>query len=393
MNRNSESNIEARSSVEYAIAKAQIKNAETMKTTDLDDKIGLERREAYIEPKTRDLLRELIQYEDTAEITPKYVPGSGYVYQADGISNISRDFLENLARLDIVHKDFYDSVSVCPNCVSTIITLHNRCPKCKSHNIDKTSLTEHIPCGYIDQRNKYVDNLCPKCGEPLVEGQFRNMGRWFVCRECGDRFEDPEYDLICRSCGKGFSIKEARLTEIPKFSLNLKRKKEIRQNVASLESLRALLVDLGFTVEIPGLAVGQKSKMEHHFSLVAKKQIKGQEINIALDHAISEPEVSSSPLILYIYKTSEVKVDIPIFVAMPILNETAKKIAQGHEILLIEGSTEEKEAIEKIKSDIESRIEMKLIEAEMREKAKNANGSKNSLMSRLGKITDFGKKS
>ena len=241
------------------------RNTETMQTLDLDDKIELERREAYIEPKTRQLLRELIQCEDKDQIIPKYNPGLGFVYQlteqktnAPEMSNISKDFLENLARLDILHKEFYDSVSVCPNCHSTIMTLHNRCPKCKSHNIDKTSLTEHIPCGFIDQRNKYVGNICPKCGERLIEGQYRNMGRWFVCRDCGEKFENPEFDLNCRSCGKSFSIKEAQLSEIPKFSLNSNRKKEIRQNVASLESFRELLVDLGFSVEIPGLAIGRK---------------------------------------------------------------------------------------------------------------------------------------
>jgi Zn finger protein HypA/HybF involved in hydrogenase expression len=269
-------------------------NSETVVTLDLDEKIELERREAYIEPKTRQLLRTLIQYEEKDQIIPKYKPGSGFVYQikeqktdAPEIINIPEDFLENLARLDILRKEFYDSVSVCPSCRSTIITLHNRCPKCKSHNIDKISLTEHIPCGFIDQRTKYVGNLCPKCGERLVEGQFRNMGRWFVCRDCSERFEDPEYDVACRSCGKGFSIKEAQLTEIPKFSLNLNRKKEIRQNVASLESFRELLVDLGFSVEIPGIATGQKNGVQHHFSLIAKKQVKGQEVSIALERLTS----------------------------------------------------------------------------------------------------------
>jgi hypothetical protein len=77
---------------------------------------------------------------------------------------------------------------------------------------------------------------------------------------------------------------------------------------------------------------------------------------------------------------------------MPAINETAKKIAQGHEILLIEGSAEEKEVIEKIKSQIESKIEMKLIEAEMKEKMKNQKGSKSSFIDKLGKITDLGKK-
>ncbi len=342
------------------------KNKETIKALDTEDKIELERREAYIEPNARDLLREILEYSDSEEIIPKYVLGQGFVYQATSqILNapkakvISKDLLENLARLDILKKGFFDSVSVCPNCESTIITLHNRCPKCKSHNVEKTSLTEHIPCGYINQRDKYIENHCPKCGEPLIEGQYRNMGRWYICQECAEKFENPESDLVCRSCKKNFTIKEAKPVDIPKFSLNLARKKEIRQNVASLENIQELLVNLGFSVEIPGLVMGQKSGMQHHFSLIAKKIVDGQEKIIALDHAVSESEVSTSPLILYIYKTSEVKVDVPIFVAIPQLNETARKIAQGHNILLIEGSADQKEAMAQIKSEIEKSLEIK----------------------------------
>jgi predicted RNA-binding Zn-ribbon protein involved in translation (DUF1610 family) len=348
------------------------KDKDASKSIDLEDRIELERREAYIEPKTRDLLRKLLVCADNEEITSVYTPSFGFVYQIpDPTSNenepdkISRDFLENLAKLDILLKNFDDSVSACPNCESTIITFHNRCPKCKSHNVKKTSLTEHIPCGYIDQKDKYLAGRCPKCGELLVEGQYRNMGRWYVCNECSERFEHPEFDLICHNCNKHFTINEAHVLEIPKFSLNPVRKKEIRQNVASLEDIRILLAELGFTIEIPGLALGQKSGMHHHFSLIAKKQISEQEIVIALDHAVSESEVQSSPLILYIYKTSEVKVDIPMFVAIPALSETARKIAQGHNILLIEGSTEEAETMNKIKNEIEERmnqINQKIVE-------------------------------
>jgi hypothetical protein len=53
----------------------------------------------------------------------------------------------------------------------------------------------------------------------------------------------------------------------------------------------------------------------------------------------SKSEVQTSPLILYLYKISEAKVDVPIFIAIPQLNESARKIAQGIEIRLIEGST------------------------------------------------------
>ena len=344
------------------------KTKDSVKTIDLEDKIELERREAYIEPKTRDLLRKLLQAGDKEEIIPQFTPGEGFVYQMScnyqdevEAEKTSRKCLEDLAELDILQKTFFDSVSACPNCESIITTMHNRCPKCKSHNVDKTSLTEHIPCGYIDQKDKYLDGNCPKCGDPLTEGQYRNMGRWYVCNECTERFENPEFDMICRSCNKHFNIKEAHITEIPKFSLNITRKKEIRQNVASLEDIRALLTELGFSIEIPGLTIGVKSGMQHHFSLIAKKQVGEQEIVIALDHAVSESEVQTSPLILYIYKTSEVKVDIPIFIAIPHLHETARKIAQGNEILLIEGSTDDQEVIKNIRSEIEKRINQKTI--------------------------------
>ncbi len=96
--------------------------------------------------------------------------------------------------------------------------------------------------------------------------------------------------------------------------------------------------------------------MTHHFSLIAKKIVNAQEIIIALDHSVSETEIQPSPLILYIYKTSEIKVDIPIFVAIPKLSETTHQIAQGHNILIVEGSTDAPEVINKIKKEIEDRI-------------------------------------
>jgi predicted RNA-binding Zn-ribbon protein involved in translation (DUF1610 family) len=340
---------------------------DSIKSIDLEDKIELERKEAYIEPKTRDFLRILLQYSDNIEISPKISAGIGYIYQIvdhlcpDDVQTISVDFLLKLSRLDILKKSFFDSIASCPDCGSIFLTLHNRCPKCKSHNIDKSGLIEHIPCGLIEQKGRFVGDMCPKCGEALIEGKYRNMGRWYICQVCGDRFENPEYDLICHICNTNFTIKEAAIREIPKFSLNPQRKKEIRQNIASLEDIRAILKELGFTIEIPGLTIGLKSGMQHHFSLIAKKQIDQQEIVIALDHAASEAEVQASPLILYIYKTSEVKVDIPIFIAMPQLSETARKIAQGHNILLIEGAIEDPEDMANIRSQIEDRITQKVL--------------------------------
>lgn len=107
---------------------------------------------------------------------------------------------------------------------------------------------------------------------------------------------------------------------------------------------------------MPGLAIGEKSGMQHHFSLIATRYIDQKQITIALDHSVSETEVQASPLILYVYKTSEVKVDIPIFVAVPKLSDTAKKIAQGRQILIVEGLTDNPEIIKQIQQEIEKCI-------------------------------------
>ncbi len=344
----------------------QGKNVEAVNTTNIEDNIELARKEAYIEPQTRDLLRRLLEEGDNEEIIPIYSPAFGFEYKTacsppedkNEVCSLQRETLENLSQLGILKKTFYDSVTICPNCQSTLLTLHNRCPKCKSHNVEKTSLTEHIPCGYIDQRDKYINDRCPKCGELLVEGQYKNMGRWYICQSCGEKFENPEFDLKCQKCSKTFVIKEAQVTDIPKFSLNLARKKEIRQNVASLDNIKKLLTELNFNIQIPGLIVGQKSGMTHHFSLIAKKQVNNQEVVIALDHSVSETEIQPSPLILFLYKTSEIKVDIPIFVAVPKLSETTHQIAQGHDILIVEGSTDAPEVLDRIKKEIEDRIKL-----------------------------------
>ena len=328
---------------------------------EIEDKIQRERREIYVEPNTREVLRKLIKNRKEGEITPSYHPALGFIYELKGTKKgdeehrYTKAFLENLVRLDILQKSFYDSISTCPKCRSTASTLHPSCTKCKSHNIAKTSLTEHIPCGYIDQREKYAKELCPKCGKILIEGEYRNMGRWYICNECGEKFEHPQFNLICRECDNSFSIEEANVQEVPKFILNPKREKEIRQNVASLESISKLFTDLGFKVEMPGSMIGQKTEMEYHFSMLARKQKESDKLIISVDHEVAEEEIHAQPIQLYIYKLSEIKVSVPIFMAMPKLSEAARKIAKGHDILIIEG-TPQAQDMAQIKDEIEKRI-------------------------------------
>ncbi len=348
-----------------------------LKGPDAEEETELKRREAYIERPTQKLLRNLLEGGKKAEILPSYDLTLGFRYETvesvfdeDVPPGKAEGFLENLNHLEILKKSFFDTVSACPVCGSSSITLHYRCPKCSSRHIVKTGLTEHIPCGNIDERDKFIQGhwmpTCPKCGARLVEGEYRDMGLWYVCRGCGERFEHPHLDLICRKCDKQFASEAAIVREISKYALNPSREQEIRQNVTSLESIYKLLTELGFSVEMPASVIGEKSGIEHKFSLLARKKFDERESIIAIDHAVGDTEVGSPPLILYIYKISEVKVDLPIFVAIPKLSETAKRIAQGYNLLVIEGIPKEKERLamlnEEIQKRVDERIRMQTIE-------------------------------
>ena len=85
----------------------------------------------------------------------------------------------------------------------------------------------------------------------------------------------------------------------------------------------------------------------------------GKPTVIAVDHEVAKDEVHTSPLILYIYKISEMKVDLPIFIALPRLSENARKIAKGQDILVIEGLPEDPAQIAQLKAEIEARIRAK----------------------------------
>jgi hypothetical protein len=75
-----------------------------------------------------------------------------------------------------------------------------------------------------------------------------------------------------------------------------------------------------------------------------------------IEHRVNEPEVTASQLILYLYKLSEIQVDLPIFVAIPQLSTTAKQIAEGYQILVIEGIPTDHDQVTMLKQLINERF-------------------------------------
>ncbi len=320
--------------------------------------------DVYKEPSIQELLNYLLE-DDKNTLVPTYNPTEGFVYEklkqilkGNPTPQTSLEFLNRLAKLDILHKSFFDSADTCPDCQSTMITIHKRCPKCKSHQVSKTSLIEHVSCGYIAEREQYIQGRCPKCGNPPNQSDFKNVGRWYICKDCQEEFEKPEVEYICRKCGNTFNTENAKTVSVSKYQLNPQRKREIRQNVASIEGIIQVIKELGFSIKKPGVIVGKESGTKHQFSVIAKGKYGKKEVIIAIDEAVAGLEVQASALIVYKYKISEVQIDLPIFIAIPKLSEEAKKIIQGHNILVIEGIPTSKADLLELGKKIEKRIQL-----------------------------------
>jgi hypothetical protein len=104
---------------------------------------------------------------------------------------------------------------------------------------------------------------------------------------------------------------------------------------------------------MPGSIIGEKSGIQHNFSLIATNAYKK---TIVIEHRVNEPAVTASQLILYLYKLSEIQADLPIFVAIPQLSTTAKQIAEGYQILVIEGIPTDHDQLTMLKQIINDRF-------------------------------------
>ena len=157
---------------------------------------------------TRVLLNKFLSGEiETLE--PVFNPKTGYRYSnAEAIVGDSSEvttFLNQLVQEKILERKLIDKVVYCPACNSANLTFRYCCPFCKSFNIQKSSLIEHIKCGYMDLEENFRRGpklVCPKCGEEMerMDVDYTKAGVWCSCRDCKKSFNIPVPEHYCRDC-------------------------------------------------------------------------------------------------------------------------------------------------------------------------------------------------
>lgn len=314
-----------------------------------------ERLEFYRDRDTQVFLTKFLSGE-ISELEPVYDSKAGYHYPT--VEAIVGDplraeaFLSKLYAVGILERKLYDKVVYCPKCGAANISIRYCCSYCKSFDIQRSALIEHVKCGYMDVEENFKKGsklVCPKCHEQLkkIDVDYRSAGTWCTCKDCGKSFDIPLTAHFCRDCHTSFMFEDAVIRDVYSYSLKEEAREEAGMGWVVIAPIREFLAESGFKVESPAFLKG-KSGANHMFDIVAYKGETTRKVMV-FDLAMSDENgVSEQPVIALFAKIFDVSPSIAYLIAIPRISENGKKMAELYKIKIVEAKNE-KEAIRALK--------------------------------------------
>ena len=292
-------------------------------------------------------------------LEPVYDLKTGYRYPVVetivGEASQVEPFLSKLHDAGVLEKKLYDKIIFCPKCSSADVSIRYCCPFCKSFNIQKSSLLEHVKCGYMDIEENFREGdnyVCPKCHEAMtkIDVDYRKAGIWCICDDCSKSFDIPVPAHFCRNCHANSTFEEVLIKDVYSYTLKENVKAESSLSWFLAAAIQDFLIKGGLTVESPGLLKG-KSGANHSFGIVAYRGDEPQKA-IVVDLATStENVVVEQPVIALFAKIFDVSPERAYLIAIPKLSENGKKMAELYKIRAIEAKNQE-EAIASLKESL-----------------------------------------
>jgi transcription elongation factor Elf1 len=295
--------------------------------------------------------------DELGTLNPIYDPKQGFRYpivdEIVGDSSSAEEFLQKLFEGGVLERQLYDKIVYCPSCSSANISMHYTCPHCKSFDVKKSALIEHIKCGYIDTEDHFQKDdklVCPRCNKELTtpDLDYHRAGVWCTCNQCGKSFDIPVPAHFCRECHENFTFDEALYNDVYSYSLTPEAAKEANLGCVLTVPIIEFLEGLGFEVESPGFLNG-KSGTRHMFDLTAVSAGKKKNTTV-IDFATSTDDVVSEQSVIAMFaKIFDATPDRACLVAIPKMSKNGRKLATLYKINLVEAKNQSM-AIDSLKS-------------------------------------------
>jgi transcription elongation factor Elf1 len=286
--------------------------------------------------------------DELGALKPIYDPKHGFSYpmvdDIVGDSSRTEEFLQKLFEGGVLERKLYDKIVYCPSCNSANISIHYTCPHCKSFDVKKSALIEHIKCGYIDTEDrfqKYGDLVCPRCNKELTNPDldYHKAGVWCTCNQCKKSFDIPVPSHFCRECHETFAFDDAIYKDVYSYTLTPEAAEEVNLGYALTVPIIEFLEGQGFEVESPGFLNG-KSGTRHMFDLTAVSAGKKHNTTV-IDFATSSDDVVSEQSVISMFaKIFDATPYKACLIAIPKMSENGKKLASLYKIQLVEAKNQ-----------------------------------------------------
>jgi transcription elongation factor Elf1 len=309
----------------------------------------------YKDHKVQLLISKFVS-DELGTLKPIYDQKQGFIYpMVDDIvggSSHTEELLQKLFEGGVLERKLYDKIVYCPSCNSANISIHYTCPHCKSFDVKKSALIEHIKCGYIDTEDrfqKYGDLVCPRCNKELTSPDldYHKAGVWCTCNQCKKSFDIPVPSHFCRECHETFAFDDAIYKDVYSYTLTPEAAKEVNLGYALTVPIIEFLEGQGFEVESPGFLNG-KSGTRHMFDLTAVSAGKKHNTTV-IDFATSSDDVVSEQSVISMFaKIFDATPHKACLIAIPKMSENGRKLASLYKIQLVEAKNQNS-AIEALK--------------------------------------------
>lgn len=252
------------------------------------------------------------------------------------------EFLEKLTdtSADVLERTVYEKFLVCPQHPESLsVNVRLYCPHCKSMNIEKLHLYEHIKCGYISEKQGFETSdeknslKCPSCEKVISDfkKELHVPARWYFCKHCEEKFDDVLVKLHCRNHNHDFETNQSHMINIPGFKIKTDDGEASIDVSAISNRLTELLKKHGFEVE-ENYSIQGKSGHYHHIDLFGKNK-SNKTIFIFIkksNNAFDNSEINSK--IIQVLDTSPT---IAILVGFATISEKAKAIATSYNVSIV----------------------------------------------------------
>jgi hypothetical protein len=316
------------------------------------------RQKTLADPKTREMLRRLIV--ENRQLAPD-VGQDGLIHytaaeQVIGDPAETREWIDDMVTNGSLKKTTPREIVTCPIHMRADPLIQLECLKCKARKMRKTTLVEHLYCGYIDADSKFDKGgflVCPNCKRPIRSAEeLRSSGVWYECQDCLTKTSIPKVVFICRA-GHEFSTNELKLTQAFTYVVDSSVVSQLRNSLVLAPALASLLSSMGYAASSPATLKG-RSGTSHTLDVYGKKGgDMAEAIDVAIQIAVDAAAVEPSAVISFFAKTYDLKPKLSLLIAIPGASPAAKQINEGYGITLVE-DPDGSGAVEKVRALLDS---------------------------------------